>query len=482
MTADALIVLGGYLLGSIPFGYVIPRLVRGDDIRRHGSGNVGASNVWRVYGRSLGIPVAVLDVAKGFVPALVGLGSEAIGWACSPAPRRWSATPGRSSWGSRREARWSRRPAASRSRSRRSPRSAAWPCGSRRSRPSGMPRWRRSSRRARCRSCVSPSAPRGPSSASRRSPPPACSRSIATTSGAYSPARSRGSPRRAPGSALTGRRDLRALVRGLVLVVAAVVVAGPASEAALSGQWCGTITTTDRLPSVTGRSIRVVLTFPSDGADRSTGSRHASPPTSTRSPRGGAVRTRRASPASIARRSPAAAGGHLRAAATGLDRVAHPGRDPRRPHRRRRLRRERTLAVREGARLPRRSRRQRGLLRRGSRQPRRRGHRDRVPERVRRRPPRPWSPRTSSCTPSARSPSAVLRMRARTAADIPATACTTCSTPTLRRPSSARCHSTWAATTTTVTRARGRTPRTPAGCGSCRSRCGSRSQSSGWAR
>ena len=73
MTADALVVLGGYLLGSIPFGYLLPRLVRGDDIRRHGSGNVGASNVWRVYGRSLGIPVALLDVAKGFVPALVGL-------------------------------------------------------------------------------------------------------------------------------------------------------------------------------------------------------------------------------------------------------------------------------------------------------------------------------------------------------------------------------------------------------------------------
>lgn len=70
---DALIVLGGYLLGSIPFGYVLPRLVRGDDVRRHGSGNVGASNVWRAYGRSLGIPVALLDVAKGFVPALVGV-------------------------------------------------------------------------------------------------------------------------------------------------------------------------------------------------------------------------------------------------------------------------------------------------------------------------------------------------------------------------------------------------------------------------
>jgi glycerol-3-phosphate acyltransferase PlsY len=73
VTADALIVLGGYLLGSIPFGYVIPRIVRGDDVRRHGSGNVGASNVWRVYGRSLGIPVALLDAAKGFVPAFVGL-------------------------------------------------------------------------------------------------------------------------------------------------------------------------------------------------------------------------------------------------------------------------------------------------------------------------------------------------------------------------------------------------------------------------
>jgi glycerol-3-phosphate acyltransferase PlsY len=73
VTADVLIVLGGYLLGSIPFGYVLPRLVRGDDVRRHGSGNVGASNVWRVYGPSLGVPVALLDVAKGLVPALVGL-------------------------------------------------------------------------------------------------------------------------------------------------------------------------------------------------------------------------------------------------------------------------------------------------------------------------------------------------------------------------------------------------------------------------
>ena len=70
---EALIVVGGYLLGSVPFGFVIPRLLRGEDIREHGSGNVGASNVWRVYGRSLGVPVALLDVAKGFLPALVGV-------------------------------------------------------------------------------------------------------------------------------------------------------------------------------------------------------------------------------------------------------------------------------------------------------------------------------------------------------------------------------------------------------------------------
>ena len=81
MLENILIIAGGYLIGSIPFGVVVVRLFRHEDIRKQGSGNVGASNVWRVYGRWLGVPVALLDVAKGFIPALVGvkLGGEWVG-------------------------------------------------------------------------------------------------------------------------------------------------------------------------------------------------------------------------------------------------------------------------------------------------------------------------------------------------------------------------------------------------------------------
>jgi acyl phosphate:glycerol-3-phosphate acyltransferase len=67
----ALLVAAGYVLGSMPWGYWFPQLVKHDDIRRHGSGNIGGTNVWRVYGWRLGAPVVLLDTAKGFVPALV---------------------------------------------------------------------------------------------------------------------------------------------------------------------------------------------------------------------------------------------------------------------------------------------------------------------------------------------------------------------------------------------------------------------------
>jgi glycerol-3-phosphate acyltransferase PlsY len=72
MSFAALVVLG-YLLGSCPWGYWLVRLVKHEDIRSVGSGNIGATNVWRTYGRWLGAPVVLLDVLKGFVPALLGM-------------------------------------------------------------------------------------------------------------------------------------------------------------------------------------------------------------------------------------------------------------------------------------------------------------------------------------------------------------------------------------------------------------------------
>jgi glycerol-3-phosphate acyltransferase PlsY len=66
----ALFALAGYLAGSLPFGYWTVRVTKGADIRSIGSGNIGATNVWRTYGWRYGLPVALLDVAKGFAPAL----------------------------------------------------------------------------------------------------------------------------------------------------------------------------------------------------------------------------------------------------------------------------------------------------------------------------------------------------------------------------------------------------------------------------
>jgi acyl phosphate:glycerol-3-phosphate acyltransferase len=65
------LVLAGYVAGSMPWGYWLVRIFRGEDIRTQGSGNIGATNVWRIHGRRLGIAAVLLDTAKGFGPALV---------------------------------------------------------------------------------------------------------------------------------------------------------------------------------------------------------------------------------------------------------------------------------------------------------------------------------------------------------------------------------------------------------------------------
>jgi glycerol-3-phosphate acyltransferase PlsY len=70
--AAAAIIVAGYLLGSMPFGYWVVRAFKHEDIRKVGSGNIGTTNVWRTYGRWYGVPVMLLDILKGTVPALAG--------------------------------------------------------------------------------------------------------------------------------------------------------------------------------------------------------------------------------------------------------------------------------------------------------------------------------------------------------------------------------------------------------------------------
>ena len=67
------IAVGAYLLGSIPFGYILVRLTRGEDVRASGSGNIGATNVARSGGKGLGILTLLLDTFKGWLPVWVVL-------------------------------------------------------------------------------------------------------------------------------------------------------------------------------------------------------------------------------------------------------------------------------------------------------------------------------------------------------------------------------------------------------------------------
>jgi glycerol-3-phosphate acyltransferase PlsY len=68
-----LLVLLAYLSGSVPYGAVLAKWMKGVDVRRAGSGNIGATNVARVAGRGLGILVLLLDLAKGALPVALSL-------------------------------------------------------------------------------------------------------------------------------------------------------------------------------------------------------------------------------------------------------------------------------------------------------------------------------------------------------------------------------------------------------------------------
>ncbi|HEU4800343.1 MAG TPA: glycerol-3-phosphate 1-O-acyltransferase PlsY [Gemmatimonadales bacterium] len=62
--------LASYFIGAVPNSYLAGRLFKGIDLREHGSGNLGATNVWRTLGPKFAIPVGLLDTAKGAIPVL----------------------------------------------------------------------------------------------------------------------------------------------------------------------------------------------------------------------------------------------------------------------------------------------------------------------------------------------------------------------------------------------------------------------------
>lgn len=65
------LIIAAYLIGAIPTGVILTRLVGGEDIRSAGSGNIGATNVYRVAGRKLGVVTLVGDCLKGVIPLLI---------------------------------------------------------------------------------------------------------------------------------------------------------------------------------------------------------------------------------------------------------------------------------------------------------------------------------------------------------------------------------------------------------------------------
>lgn len=66
-----LLTCAAYLIGAIPTGVLLTRMVGGEDIRKAGSGNIGATNVYRVAGRKLGIITLVGDCLKGVIPLVI---------------------------------------------------------------------------------------------------------------------------------------------------------------------------------------------------------------------------------------------------------------------------------------------------------------------------------------------------------------------------------------------------------------------------
>ncbi len=86
------LIVAAYLIGSIPFSYMVARLFAGKDVRREGSGNVGATNVARTAGKGAGVLALACDLAKGvFVILLARWIVARPEWPFAPGPQPWQS-------------------------------------------------------------------------------------------------------------------------------------------------------------------------------------------------------------------------------------------------------------------------------------------------------------------------------------------------------------------------------------------------------
>ena len=96
MIAPVLIIVGSYLIGAFPVAYLTGRLLRGVDLREHGSANVGASNVWQSVSRRAVVPVGLAEIGQGMAGILIakladqGLTVQVLAGLAAVAGHNWS--------------------------------------------------------------------------------------------------------------------------------------------------------------------------------------------------------------------------------------------------------------------------------------------------------------------------------------------------------------------------------------------------------
>src|SRR5262247_4657904 len=87
MTSALAALVAAYLLGAIPFGYLLVKWTTGRDVRAAGSGNIGATNVLRTTGRLAGVATLLLDIGKGYLAVWIAgrLTSDHVWWTSAAA-------------------------------------------------------------------------------------------------------------------------------------------------------------------------------------------------------------------------------------------------------------------------------------------------------------------------------------------------------------------------------------------------------------